>query len=113
MPSEARTAARPSARPRYRYVLFRVRRPVGLTRNDLVAALRRAGEGQTGEPWLTRYEDGTGVLRCLRGSEGEARDLLVRGLGALGIEAVSVLTSGTIAALERRDPDLRHARRGR
>lgn len=105
MPGDVRTAPRPSARPRYRYVLFRVVRPLGLDRNTLIAALRRAG-GAENQAWLTRFDGSLGVLRCRRGDEAAAIGLLTKSLPATGIEVTTLSTSGTIAALERSHRDL-------
>lgn len=112
MSSEARTRPRPSARDRYRYVLFALRAPPQLARGRLLNALR-AAEPATGTPtgpWLTRFDGVHGVLRCLRGRELEARRLLGEALRAHGVEAEALLTSGTLAALERRRPELRRHR---
>jgi len=108
MPAEGRTAPRPSSRPRYRYVLFRLGRPAD--RNELIAALRRAG-GEESDAWLTRFDGTVGILRCRRGSETAAVALLQR-LHGHGMAATTLSTSGTIAALERRHGDPVRRERG-
>ena len=110
MPSEGRTAPRPSGRPRYRYVLFRLARTTD--RNELIAALRHAGGDQSGA-WLTRFDGTVGVLRCRRGSEKTAVRLLEQGLAGEGLAATTLSTSGTIAALERRHRQLVRGQSGR
>ena len=96
MPTER---AESSRRPRYRYLLFRVR-PPALTRAQFVQALRRVG-GSEGA-WLTRFDGEHGILRCPRGEEGRATRLLTEGLRTVGVVVETLSTSGTIAALERR-----------
>lgn len=101
MAREVVPRAKPSARPRLRYILFKLESP-GLSRNDLINALRRAGGSGGLEVWLTRYDGEHGVLRTLRGQEDAGIRLLEEGLQQVGLKATCLSTSGTIAALERR-----------
>lgn len=94
----------PIRRPRYRYVLFHVKSGGPLSRADFVQALRRAGGAE--RAWLTRYSGDYGILRCPRGDEETAKRLLTDRLAPLGIRVETLSTSGTIAALERRHPNL-------
>jgi RNase P/RNase MRP subunit POP5 len=100
----------PTRRPRYRYLLFRVRSPGALSRNEFVQALRRAGGGD--RAWLTRFDGRHGILRCPRGKETEMRRFLEEQLPSTGVEVETLSTSGTIAALERRHRDLDLGGRG-
>lgn len=113
MPAEARTRIRPSARPRHRYVLFEVAAPRPPSRWEFLRALRAADAtvGSEGGPTLTRFDGRHGVLRVTRGGEGALRRLLQDGLRGSGMDARPISTSGTLAALERRFPLLRLARR--
>jgi RNase P/RNase MRP subunit POP5 len=103
MPSEQKPRLKPSKRPRYRYILFRIA-GTAPDRNELIRTIQAASGAEIGA-WLTRYEAGRGILRVLRGQEAKARRILQALPG--GVQTVS--TSGTIAALERGD---RHGRRG-
>lgn len=89
---------RPSQRTRYRYLLVEFR-PAGLPRNELIRRLRGLLPPED-PPWLTRYDGRLGVLRTARGREVELRRRLEALEGPL--KAAPLLTSGTIAGLERR-----------
>lgn len=103
MPAEVRPRLRPSKRPRYRYILFRIE-GAAPDRNALIRSIQAKAPPAMGA-WLTRYEAGRGILRVLRGQERDARALL----DGLGPAVRTISTSGTIAALERGD---RQGRRG-
>lgn len=102
---------KPSKRPRYRYVAFRVHAPTDAhpDRDEMIQAIQSTADRQdlrSIEPWLTRFNGEYGILRCLRGHEKPAARLLesVKEAGADGkrvrIEPLS--TSGTIAGLQRK-----------
>lgn len=113
MPTKTEPRALPSHRTRYRYILFRLTGPTGLSRNEVVQALRKAADKLTPPPnvWLTRYDGVLGVVRCPR-DEAEKVVVLVReGLASVGLPAEPISTSGTIAALERRHRALGIAKR--
>lgn len=106
MRSKTPPRAKAHERPRYRYVLFKIQKPPGPQRQQFLERLRRAvsvhDRFQSDEPWLTRYDQRVGILRCLRGHEKSLRVVIDERLAKQGIPAESISTSGTIAALERR-----------
>lgn len=85
-------------RPRYRYLLVAFE-PAGLDRNEVIRRLREAA-GMEPPPWLTRYDGRHGIVRVARGLERRLREALERSQGPF--RASPILTSGTIAGLERR-----------
>lgn len=85
-------------RPRYRYLLVEFQ-PEGLDRNEVIRRLRDLVPADPA-PWLTRFNGRHGILRVPRGKERRLRESLERAHGSL--RARPLLTSGTIAGLERR-----------
>ena len=81
---------------RYRYVAFRVQGGAGLSRAQVVQALQEASQGlpEDARPWLIRWEEGAGVVRCGHRHKEAALDLL-RSLGRVGGREVRVETLGT------------------
>lgn len=99
MPPE-RTRERPSQRTRFRYILFRLETAgPAPDRAALIRELQRRLPADE-EPWLTRYDGELGVLRVLRGTETAAREHLAATKGG-PLAFTPLLTSGTIASLER------------
>lgn len=113
MPAEA-PRVKPSKRPRYRYVLVRF---AGLSRqtqrHEVIAALRAVDvDGES--PWLTRFSGEYGILRISRGREARLRQRLAKPVRfppdnrTLRVE--TLLTSGSIAGLDRHHGSARLAR---
>lgn len=108
---------KPSHRPRYRYIAFRVhaKQDARPDREAMIHAIQRTADRHSmrqAEPWLTRFNGEYGILRCLRGHESAAARLL-EAISAVGdddapVRVEPLSTSGTIAGLKR--TVLRHVR---
>ena len=89
--------APPTRRPRYRYLLVEATSPPGPNREELVRMLQTRAPPGIGI-WLTRYDGQWGIVRVARDGLKAARALFDS--GALPVRAV--LTSGSIAGLQRK-----------
>jgi len=105
---------KPSQRPRYRYIAFRVEGLAGETgfkRHDVINAVQKTfenEEAQRAQPWLTRFNGEYGILRVRRGTETHAAEILL-GLKPIvhqgqeiSVRVTTLSTSGTIASLNRK-----------
>jgi len=102
---------KPSKRPRYRYVLFEVKGPE-VSRPRLLELMRRAHGNEAG-PWLTRFDGRHGVLRLPRQT---TKDWLTRwpaAMAKVGVEVLTLTTSGSIAGLGRNRRDIHLPSSGR
>ncbi len=90
-------AERSSGRPRYRYLLVQVTADPAPSRDELVRVLQTRAPLDTGL-WLTRYDGSWAIIRVFRGAEQAVRDFVEAG----GLPVRSVLTSGSIAGLQRK-----------
>ena len=100
--------ARPSRRPRYRYLLVQSTVTPGPPRDELVRLLQARAPPNIGV-WLTRYDGEWGIVRVDRGGLDPARRFLDSG----SVPLRSVLTSGSIAGLQRKHRGARGLRQSR
>lgn len=107
--SQGRTEdAPPTRRPRYRYLLVEVNSPPGPHREDLVRMLQTRAPAGIGI-WLTRYDGQWGIVRVARDGLSAARALFDSGI----LPVRAVLTSGSIAGLQRKHRGARGLHQGR
>ncbi len=95
--SQADVQEASTRRPRYRYVLVEAIKPPGPSREDLVRLLQTRAPAGIGI-WLTRYDGEWGIVRVARDGLAAARKFFDS--GTLPVRAV--LTSGSIAGLQRK-----------
>jgi hypothetical protein len=98
----------PTRRPRYRYILVQVTQVPPPHREELVRLLQTRAPPGTGI-WLTRYDGTWGIVRVNREALDGTRKFLES--GALPLRGV--LSSGTIAGLQRNHPGARGLRQTR
>lgn len=104
------TARAPGA-ARVRYIGFRLRSDEPVSRQGLIAAIRRTGrridaEGfEAAEPWLTRYDGELGIVRChhthvdVTRAILDALDVAPADDHETSVSVQTLATSGTIRSL--------------
>lgn len=106
----SRTEAPPTPRrPRYRYILLEVLARPAPGRETVIQRLQTSAPVELGL-WLTRYEDGVGIVRVPRDQLQAAREFFDASMGA---EMRTLLTSGSIAGLQRHHRAARGLRQSR
>lgn len=87
---------------RRRYVAFRVEGGADLALDEVVQALREASQHlpEEARPWVVRFQDGQGIVRCDHRYTREARELL-QGLLRIGDREVGVRTLGTSGTIRK------------
>lgn len=97
MPPPEQESPASTRRPRYRYILVELTPTPGPSREDLVRILQSCGPPGIGL-WLTRYDGTWGIVRVARDGLDGARSFFASG----AVPLRSVLTSGSIAGLQRK-----------
>jgi len=91
---------------RRRYIAFEIISDKIIPRNDVVKMVRKEFVHRyiSVKPWLTRYGNNKGLLRCLHTGKNEAIRILnsVKQIGNINVEIKTVGTSGTIKAAMRK-----------
>lgn len=98
----------PTRRPRYRYVLVEAISPPGPSREELVRVLQTRAPPGIGI-WLTRYDGHWGIVRVARDGLDAARAFFDSG----SVPVRGILTSGSIAGLQRKHSGARGLRQSR
>jgi RNase P/RNase MRP subunit POP5 len=87
---------------RRRYIAFEIVSDKSIPRTDVVKMVRKTFKQKyiSVKPWLTRYKNNKGLLRCVHTGKGEAIRILnsVKQIGNITVEIKTVGTSGTIKA---------------
>lgn len=91
---------------RRRYIAFEIISDKIVPRNEVVKMIRKefAHRYRSVKPWLTRYRDNKGLMRCAHTGKNEAIRILnsVKKIGKTDVEIKTVGTSGTIKAAVRK-----------
>lgn len=91
---------------RRRYIAFEIISDKIVPRNEVVKMIRKefAHRYRSVKPWLTRYNNNQGLLRCLHTGKNEAIRILnsVKQIGKINVEIKTTGTSGTIKAAVRK-----------
>jgi len=91
---------------RRRYIAFEIVSDKIIPRNDVVKMVRKEFVHRyiSVKPWLTRYGNNKGLLRCLHTGKNEAIRILnsVKKIGKTDVEIKTTGTSGTIKAAVRK-----------
>ncbi|MBU3901817.1 MAG: hypothetical protein KKE04_00410 [Candidatus Thermoplasmatota archaeon] len=91
---------------RRRYIAFEIISDKTIPRNDVVKMIRKEFVHRyiSVKPWLTRYNNNRGLLRCLHTGKDEAIKILtsVKQIGNINVEIKTIGTSGTIKAAMRK-----------
>jgi RNase P/RNase MRP subunit POP5 len=96
-------------RPRYRYLLVRSSAAPAPTRETVLRSLQTVAPRELGL-WLTRYEEGVGIIRVPRELSAKARAFLG---ASKALDLTPILTSGSIAGLQRKRVEARRLRQTR
>ncbi len=91
---------------RRRYIAFEIISDKNIQRNEVVKMIRKEFVHRyiSVKPWLTRYRNNKGLMRCAHTGKDEAIRILtsVKQIGKTDVEIRTTGTSGTIKAAMRK-----------
>jgi RNase P/RNase MRP subunit POP5 len=91
---------------RRRYIAFEIISDKNISRNDAVGMIRKEFKPyfNSVKPWLTRYRNNKGLMRCAHTGKNDAIRVLnsVKQIGKADVEIKTTGTSGTIKAAMRK-----------